>query len=113
MTVTPIQTSAPDESSPETVAAEPRPSSSNESRGARIARHTREARLYASTGAFATLLVVLVVLVSKNTRTAKLDWVFGSARASLSWIILAAAMFGWLLGITTAAVVHRRTRRAH
>ena len=49
----------------------------------------------------------------KNTHTAKLDWVVGSTRASLSWIILAAAIFGWLLGIATAVVVRRRTRRAN
>jgi len=42
-----------------------------------------------------------------------LNWVVGSTRASLAWIVVAAAVFGWLLGITTAIVVHRRTRRAH
>jgi uncharacterized integral membrane protein len=42
----------------------------------------------------------------------KLDWVFGSTtHASLVWIILAAAVLGWLLGITTATAFHRRTRR--
>jgi uncharacterized integral membrane protein len=85
--------------------------SPGESRGARLARHARRVRLYASAGLFVALLVVLVVLASKNTTAAKLDWVVGSTHASVSWIILAAAVFGWLLGITTSEVVRRRTRR--
>jgi hypothetical protein len=53
---------------------------------------------------------VLVVLASE-ARTPP-SWTGRQlTRASLSWIILAAAIFGWLLGIATAAVVHRRTRR--
>lgn len=42
---------------------------------------------------FVALLVVLVILASENTHPAKLDWVVGSTQASLSWIILAAAVF--------------------
>ena len=56
------------------------------------------------------LLAVLVVLISRNNVSAKLDWVFGSTPASLVWIILAAAVIGWLLGIATGAVFHHRTR---
>ena len=83
-----------------------------ESRANRLARHGRRAGLYAWVGTFVVLLVVLVVLISRNTRRVKLDWVFGSTtRASLVWIILAAAVLGWLLGITTAVVLRHRTRR--
>src|SRR5579871_6513816 len=112
MTATTVEAAAP-EQSPEPLAVELSPVRAIEPRGERLARHTRRARLYICAGAFVTLLVVLVVLVSENTRAAKLDWVVGSTRASLAWIIVAAAVFGWLLGITTAVVVHRRTRRAH
>ena len=112
MTAEPIEASVAEGSPPETFAA-PNVASSSEPRGVRLARRTRGARLYASAAAFVTLLVVLVVLASENTHTAKLHWVVGSTRASLSWIILAAAIFGWLLGIATAAVVHRRTRRTN
>jgi uncharacterized integral membrane protein len=108
----PIEASVAEESAPETVAA-PSVASASEPRGLRLGRRTREARLYASAGAFVALLVVLVVLASENTHTAKLDWVVGSTRASLSWIIIAAAIFGWLLGIATAVVVRRRTRRTN
>jgi uncharacterized integral membrane protein len=67
--------------------------------------------VYASAGVLVALLIVLVVLASVNTRSAKLDWVIGSTQAPLTLIILAAAVFGWSLGITTAVVVRRRTRR--
>ena len=83
-----------------------------ESRANRLARHGRRAGLYAWVVTFVVLLVVLVVLISRNTRRVKLDWAFGSTtRASLVWIILAAAVLGWLLGITTAVVLRHRTRR--
>jgi uncharacterized integral membrane protein len=111
MTVGPIE--APEQSPPETTASVPDATSSGEPRRARTARHVRRLRLYVSAGAFVTLLALLVALASKNTQAAKLDWLAGSTRASLVWIILAAAIFGWLLGITTAFVVNRRTRRAH
>jgi len=60
---------------------------------------------------FVALLVVLVVLISANTRAVKLSWAFGSTRASLVWIILAATVLGWLLGITTAVAFRFRTRK--
>jgi uncharacterized integral membrane protein len=57
------------------------------------------------------LIVVLIALAAANTAAVKLDWVVGSTHASLVWIILASAVLGWLLGITTSTVVRHRTRR--
>jgi uncharacterized integral membrane protein len=85
--------------------------SSAESRTERLVRHGRRARLYTGAVVFVALLAVLIVLSSKNTRSVKLDWAIGSTHASLVWIILAAAVIGWLLGITTAVVFRHRTRR--
>jgi uncharacterized integral membrane protein len=76
-----------------------------------LTRHGRRARLYTGAVVFVALFAVLVVLTTKNTRAVKLDWAVGSTQASLAWIILAAAVIGWLLGITTAVVFHHRTRR--
>lgn len=89
----------------------PAPTSPPESRTERLARHGRRARLYAGATAFVALIAVLIVLISANTRTVELSWAFGSTTASLVWIILAAAVIGWLLGITTAVVFRYRTRR--
>jgi len=97
----PTPPSSPDAPSP----------SPTESRRERLIRHGHRARLYTSAVAFVALLAVLIVLTSKNTRSVKLDWAVGSTHASLVWIILAAAVIGWLLGITTAIVFHHRTRR--
>ena len=41
----------------------------------------------------------------------KLDWVVGSSRASLVWIILVATVLGWLLGITMSILFRNHTRR--
>jgi uncharacterized integral membrane protein len=82
-----------------------------ESRRARVTRHRRRARLYTGAVVVVVLVAGLVVLTTKNTRSVKLDWAFGSSHASLLRIILAAAVIGWLRGITTAVVFHRRTGR--
>jgi len=81
-----------------------------ESRARRIRRHGHRTGLYATAFALVALLVVLIALVLANTRQVKLSWVFSTGHASLVWIILAAAVLGWLLGITTAVVFRYRTR---
>ena len=81
-----------------------------ESREERLGRHGRRTRLYTWAFLLVALLVVLVILVAKNTRSVKLDWAVGSTHASLVWIILAAAVLGWLLGIATSVVFRYRTR---
>jgi uncharacterized integral membrane protein len=57
------------------------------------------------------LLVVLVALIIANTRRVEVSWVLGSTRQSLVWIILVAAIAGWLSGIVTSVLFRRRTRR--
>jgi uncharacterized integral membrane protein len=89
----------------------PRAEPGLESRVGRLARHGRRVRLYSWAALFVASFAVLVVLISANTHGVKLDWVVGSTHASLDWIVLAAAVLGWLLGITTAVVVRHRTRR--
>jgi len=82
-----------------------------ESRSGRRSRHGRRVRMYIWAGLFVVAFVVLVLLSSANTDAVRLGWVFGSTDASLVWVILAAAVLGWLIGITTAVVFHHRTRR--
>ena len=92
---------------------EARPSASRppESRSERLRRHGRRGRLYASAVEAVALLVVVVALVVENTRQVKLSWVIGTTHASLVWIIVAAAILGWLLGIITSVIFRLRTRR--
>jgi uncharacterized integral membrane protein len=58
----------------------------------------------------AGLLIILVTLIAANMHAVKLDWVIGSTNASLVWIILSAAVIGWLSGITTSVVFRHRRR---
>lgn len=82
-----------------------------EPRRDRLRRHGHRTGLYAWAFALVALLVVLIALVVANTRQVKLSWVFGNGHASLVWIILAAAVLGWLVGILTSVAFRRRTRR--
>jgi uncharacterized integral membrane protein len=53
----------------------------------------------------------MIALAVANTRQVKLSWIVGTTHASLVWIILVAAVLGWLLGITTSLIFRLRTRR--
>lgn len=75
------------------------------------ARRLRLARLYIWAFGFVALIAVLIILISANTRRVKISWAFGSTHASLVWIILAAAVVGWLLGLATSTTFHLRARR--
>jgi uncharacterized integral membrane protein len=41
----------------------------------------------------------------------KLDYVVGDTQARLIWLIIVAAIVGWVLGIVTSFLVRHRTRR--
>jgi uncharacterized integral membrane protein len=96
-----VETHQPETRSPD--AAEPR--------GDRLRRHGRRTGLYTWAVGLVALLVILIALVIANTRQVKLSWVVGTSHASLVWIILAAAVLGWLLGILTSEILRLRTRR--
>lgn len=87
------------------------PPSPAEGRGDRLRRQSQRAKLYGIAFALIGLIVCLVALILANTRRVKLSWVFGDTNASLVWIILAAAILGWLLGLATSSAFRRRTRR--
>ena len=87
------------------------PHASAEPGGDRLRRHGRRTGLYAWAVGLVALLVLLIALVVANTRQVKLSWVVGTGHTSLVWIILAAAVLGWLLGILTSEVFRLRTRR--
>lgn len=82
-----------------------------ESTRERLVRHARRIRLYSSATGIVALLVILVLLISVNVRTVKIDWVVGSTRTSLVWIVVAATVLGWLLGIATSISLRHRARR--
>ena len=89
----------------------PEPPPAGEPRGDSLRRHARRTWLYTWAGALVALLVILIALAVANTRRVEVSWVFGSTRQSLVWIILVAAVLGWLLGIVTSVIFRFRTRR--
>ena len=77
-------------------------------RGRRYAAHTR---LYGSVVAAVAALVFLVLLIARNTRHVKVDYVFGDGNARVVWLIVISAIAGWVLGLATSFLLRRRTRR--
>ena len=72
-----------------------------ETRFRRGLRYGHRTGLYASLVVAIAVLVFLILLIARNTRQVKLDYVFGSTPARLIW----------LLGILTSFLVRHRTRR--
>jgi uncharacterized integral membrane protein len=56
------------------------------------------------------LVAVLIALAASNTAPVKVNWLVGSSRVSLVWLVLAAAILGWALGLMASARFHWRTR---
>ena len=81
-----------------------------ESRGGRFRRKAHRGRLNLYAIGAVALLVYVVALAASNTRHVKVEWVFGSGSVSLVWLVLFAAILGWLLGILITALFRWRTR---
>jgi uncharacterized integral membrane protein len=74
-------------------------------------RHTHRMAYYLAVGVVLATIAYLILLIVRNTRQVKLDYVFGSAHARLIWLIVVSAFTGWLLGLATAYLNRRRARR--
>jgi uncharacterized membrane protein YciS (DUF1049 family) len=81
-----------------------------ETRGEHFRRKAHRSRLYGYAIGAVALVVVLIALAASNTAHVKVNWLIASSRVSLVWLVLIAAIFGWVLGLVTAAVFHWRTR---
>jgi uncharacterized integral membrane protein len=82
-----------------------------ESRKSRAGRHGRRSALYLGAALLTTALVLLVILIVQNTGRVRVGWIFGHSRVSLVFLILFAAILGWVAGMATSIVFRRRTRR--
>jgi len=82
-----------------------------ETRLERGVRYGHRTGMYVSLVVALGVLVFLVLLVARNTRQVKLDYVFSSTQAGLIWLIIISAICGWVLGIVTSFLVRHRTRR--
>jgi uncharacterized integral membrane protein len=81
-----------------------------ESRFRRGLRYSHRTGLYVALGVAVATIVVLILLIARNTRKVKVDYVFGNSQTRLIWLVIISAITGWVLGIVTAFLVRRRTR---
>jgi uncharacterized integral membrane protein len=81
-----------------------------ETRTERFRRKALRGRLHGYAIAAVALVAVLIALAASNTAHVTVNWLIGSSHVSLVWLVLAAAILGWLLGLMTSARVHWRTR---
>ena len=86
------------------------PASGDETRGQHFRRKAHRSRLYGYAIVTVALAAFLIALAASNTAHVKVDWVFGSSHVSLVWLVLIAAILGWLLGLLASARLHWRTR---
>jgi uncharacterized integral membrane protein len=81
-----------------------------ETRFRRSIRYGHLGGLYASLLLAVAVLVYVILLIARNTRHVKLDYVFGSASARLIWLIVISTIAGWVLGLVTSFLIRQRTR---
>jgi len=81
-----------------------------ETRGEHFRRKARRGRLHGYAIGAVALVAVLIALAASNTAQVKVNWLIGSSRVSLVWLVLAAAILGWALGLIASARFHWRTR---
>jgi len=84
--------------------------SGSETRGQHFRRKAHRTRLHGYAIAAVALVAFLIALAASNTAHVKVNWVFGSSHVSLVWLVLCAAILGWLLGLVATAAFHWRTR---
>jgi uncharacterized integral membrane protein len=81
-----------------------------ETRTEHFRRKAHRGRLHGYAAFAVALVAFLIALAASNTAQVKVNWVFGSSRVSLVWLVLFAAILGWLLGLVATAAFHWRTR---
>jgi uncharacterized integral membrane protein len=95
----------------EQVAEGQRVAPAEETRLRRSIRYGHRGGLYVALAIVIATGIYLILLIARNTRHVKLDYVFGSAQTRLIWLVIISALTGWVLGIATSYLIRRRTRR--
>jgi uncharacterized integral membrane protein len=89
---------------------QPSAETNRETRRERSRRKAHRSRLHGYAILTVALGAFVIALAASNTAQVKVDWVFGSSKVSLVWLVLFAAILGWLLGLVATAAFHWRTR---
>lgn len=86
------------------------PAPAEETRFRRGVRHANRAGSIFSVVIVIAGVLFLILLIARNTRQVKVDYVFGDAQARVVWLIIVSALIGWVLGLATSYLVRRRRR---
>jgi len=105
-------TDPPPQAPPNTARARQAAAAANETetRGEHFRRKALRGRLHGYGIAAVALVAMLIALAASNTGQVNVHWLIGSSRVSLVWLVLAAAILGWALGLMASARFHWRTR---
>jgi uncharacterized integral membrane protein len=108
----PATNGAPVARAPDSAPVQPTTKSATggETRVERFRRKAHRTRLHSYAIVAVALVAFLIALAASNTAHVKVNWVFGSSHVSLVWLVLCAAILGWLLGLVATAAFHWRTR---
>jgi uncharacterized integral membrane protein len=82
-----------------------------ETRVQRSLRYGHRTGMYVSLAVGIAVIVFLILLIARNTREVKVDYVIDDTQTRLIWLVIISAIAGWILGITTSFLIRRRTRR--
>jgi uncharacterized integral membrane protein len=106
----PVGNGSPVATDPDIAPAQPSAATDRETRRERSRRKTHRSRLHGYAILAVALVAFLIALAASNTAHVKVNWVFGSSHVSLVWLVLFAAILGWLLGLVATGAFHWRTR---
>jgi uncharacterized integral membrane protein len=106
----PVSNGSPVATDPDIAPARPPDATDRETRRERSRRKAHRSRLHVYAIATVAVVALLIALAASNTAHVKVNWVFGSSQVSLVWLVLFAAILGWLLGLVATAAFHWRTR---
>jgi uncharacterized integral membrane protein len=108
----PVSNGSPVATDPDLATAQVSPATAieRETRRDRSRRKPRSTRLHGYAIITVPVVAFLVALAASNTAHVKVHWVFGSSNVSLVWLVLFAAILGWLVGLIATAGFHWRTR---
>ncbi len=108
----PVITGSPVATDPDPgiAAAQPSAATDRETRREHSRRKAHRSRLHTYAILAVALVAFLIALAVSNTAQVKVNWVFGSSHVSLVWLVLFAAILGWLVGLVATAAFHWRTR---
>lgn len=81
-----------------------------ETRAERFRRNALQGGLHVYAVGVVVLVAVLIALAASNTADVKVNWLIGSSRVSLVWLVLLTAIIAWVLGLLASVRFQWLTR---